>query len=47
MKKYKKKIKRYIKKPIFNMDYEIEEINSNKAIFRKYPDLYEDKWPRD
>ncbi len=26
---------------------EIEEINSNRAVFRKYPELYDDKWPRD
>jgi hypothetical protein len=24
---------------------EIEEINSNRAIFRKYPELYDDEWP--
>lgn len=23
---------------------EIEEINSNRAIFRKYPELYDDEW---
>jgi hypothetical protein len=23
---------------------EIEEINSNRSIFRKYPELYEDEW---
>ncbi len=24
---------------------EIEEINSNRAIFRKYPELYDTEWP--
>lgn len=47
MKKEKKRIKKYLKKPIIDMGYEIEEINSNKAVFRKYPDLYDDKWSRD
>jgi len=46
MKKGKKKIKKYLKKNITNMDYELEEIELNKSVFRKYPDLYDDKWPR-
>lgn len=43
MKKGKKKIKKYLKKTITNMDYELEEIELNKAVFRKYPDLYDYK----
>ena len=30
-----------------DVDYEIEEINSNIATFRKYPELSDDKWPKD
>lgn len=46
MKKGKKRIKKQLKKPIIDMGHEIEEVNSDRAIFRKYPELYDDKWPK-
>jgi len=42
----KKEVKKYLKKIITDMDYEMEEIELHKAVFRKYPDLYDDKCPR-
>jgi hypothetical protein len=47
IKKIKKCIKKRLRKPAFDMEHEIEEINSNRAVFRKYPELGDDKWPRD
>ena len=46
MKKGEKEIKEDLKKPVNDMEYEMEEIKSNMAVFRKYPELHDDKWPR-
>jgi len=47
MKNGKKEIKKHLKKPVNDMEYEMEEVNSHRAVFRKYPEFYDDKWPRD
>ena len=47
MKKIKKCIRKHLKKPVISMEHEMEEVRSNRAVFRKYPELHDDKWPRD
>lgn len=47
MRKIKKYIRKNLKKPVISMEYEIEEVNSKMAVFKKYPEIYDDKWPRD
>ena len=46
MKKGKKEIKKHLKKPVISMEYDIEEVSSRRAVFRKYPEFNDDKWPR-
>jgi hypothetical protein len=41
------KTNEFIKNSNLDMCDEIAEINSNRAVFRKYEELSDDKWPRD
>lgn len=47
MKNIKKCIRKNLKKSKIDMEHEIEEIRSNRSVFRKYPEFHDDKWPRD
>lgn len=46
--KERKQKKKFDSEEEYNIDDEIDEINSNRAVFRKYPELFSnDKWLKD